>query len=409
MFNVSVYYKITKEEIYAKKICDFILKVEKYKSHKEYNGMESSLRSINLSFIHYILKGSKYYKSYHQNIIKKEITSLGSYIYRNYDITFYGLESNHALTCSIGLIYLSLILPSYKFSSRWYNLGKNTLIRNIKNQYNEGINFENSSHYHRFTFELILFLYSFSYEFDIKINQILTGPLKKIIDGTKFLTHKSYYLSRFGDNDGGKFLPSLNLIQEETRIDYLENILKGNNLRYELIFIKNLPIISKSDKIKKSDFYSIQSKNYSLIINANNIGTLGLGNHQHLDISSFELYSIKPFIVDPWSFCYNLDKNERNKYRSNNVHNLVSINNKELIKLDSNIFKLLGFLRTKNNFKFKKNEILDIYIDYNFYNNFFTKNCRRIFRIDKKKSKIKINDIIKQKGKNFASIVFIFL
>ena len=71
------------------------------------------------------------------------------------------------------------------------------------------------------------------------------------------LTHKSYNLSRFGDNDGGKFLPSLNLIQEETRIDYLENILKGNNLRYELIFIKNLPIISKSDKIKNLIFIQL--------------------------------------------------------------------------------------------------------------------------------------------------------
>ena len=93
-------------------------------------------------------------------------------------------------------------------------------------------------------------------------------------------------------------------------------------------------------------YFSMKNRNISLIGTANNIGTIGKGNHQHNDFLSFELYGISPFIVDPWSYCYTGDKYLRNKDRKTKSHNCVEIDNREIVPFHSDkLFEMTGKIK----------------------------------------------------------------
>jgi hypothetical protein len=111
LYNNSLTYFITHEEPYAKAVINCIINWKEYSPiinrKVRYNGMEAAIKLIYLSLVDPLLDASPYYN----NEIRKELIYSvifhAEYIYKNYDITLYGLESNHALSCSVGLIHSS--------------------------------------------------------------------------------------------------------------------------------------------------------------------------------------------------------------------------------------------------------------------------------------------------------------
>lgn len=107
------------------------------------------------------------------------------------------------------------------------------LKRCLKNQFStDGVNFESSVQYHRYIFELLLFLIAVLYKNNYKVEHILENTVIKIGESLKLLTHKNGYISRFGDNDGGKFLYDLGTIEEFNSLNYLNWFNKDNRSSY---------------------------------------------------------------------------------------------------------------------------------------------------------------------------------
>lgn len=359
LYNVSLAYLITKNEDYANAISDYIANWRSYSpittKTVRYNGMESSIKLINLSFVHFFLKTHKKYEENIKPNLTESIISHANYTLINYDITIYGLESNHALSCGIGLLYASYLVPNYSNARKWRKLGLRSIKRALRNQFSsDGVNFESSTNYHRFITEMLLFILAILYKHGEKTDFKIENRIIQISNCLNRLTHLNGMISRFGDSDGGKFLPDLGLPNGFCNLDYI-NWFNSYNTKvfYETILFEGIPQLKNIIQNYYSSgsagrYFILKDSNISLIFNANNIGTYGKGNHQHNDFLSFELYGERPFIVDPWSYCYTGSVSLRNRDRVTNSHNTIKVDNREIVPFnDVHLFEMTGRVNVK--------------------------------------------------------------
>jgi hypothetical protein len=420
LFNVGIAYFLSKNEKYAVSIIDHLQNWKNYCPVENdvvpYNGMEAAIKIINLSWIDLFLSKYEGYTVDTKKQLSKIIFVLAEYIYKNYDISFYGLESNHSISCNVGLIYAGIFLQKNKRSTKWYNFGMKNLKRNLKTQFTpDGINFESSVHYHRYVFETLVFIHEV-----LKNNKKDTGKYfsKRIADiglALKKLTHVNGNISRFGDNDGGKFLYDFGSLDEFNNLNYLEYSGDTGSMRFENLTINKFYIpklenhhsLPSLDRI--GDYIVCKTDSFSLIATANNIGTKGKGNHQHNDFLSFELYGLKPFIVDPWSYTYTGDTSLRNKDRSVKSHNTIEIDGREIIEFhETRLFEMLGSIRTKVHYLEQLDGYSSFIISHDGYRNL--KNGKqfheRSFKVSHDSGLIIITDSLKGKGFHQATIRF---
>ena len=418
LFNVGVAYRITHDEKYAVSLIEFIKEWRKYspivRNDVPYNGMESALKLINLSWCDVFLRNSVYYSEEIRNTLIYAIIAHAEYIFRNYDISIYGLESNHSLACCVGLLYASLLFPSYKNSQKWRRLVIRALQRGIKKQFtHDGVNFESSVHYHRFTFEMLLFLMAVYYANGVRIDPNIEQSVKKIGEALNAITHKNSDISRFGDNDGGKFLYDTGSVEEFNKLDYLNWFYDCTMpVHLETLIFSNIPqlknfLLNKYHTFKVGGYVTYKDSNISLIISGNEIGTSGKGNHQHNDFLSFELYSECPFIVDCWSYCYTGNRDLRNKDRKTISHNTIQIDGREIVEFDENkLFEMLGDIKVNIEKAIDNEKMWTVTLKHNGYKNL--KGGRQIhsrkFIYDKSNKELKIIDTLSGKGKHVAKL-----
>jgi hypothetical protein len=420
IYNIGFEYFITRNESVYQAVASLLKDYNNFSPLNNpdipYNGMEASLKLINLSWVHrFFNEGKDYNKDFKPSLIKLLIKH-GNYIYNNYDITKYGLESNHGLTCSIGLVYASILFPGYKNSKKWRRLGEKSLLRGLKNQFSsDGVNFESSSHYHRFVFELLVFIYAVLIKNNDSLGKRIEPSVKKISSVLKSLTHSNDMISRFGDNDGGLFLPAFDDIEEFSKLEYLNAFIENSNIDYyQSIIFKGVPgvnnIIQQVSNSKVGNYLSFKTSNLSLIASGNNIGTNGKGNHQHNDFTSFELYGRFPFIVDPWSYCYTGDRTLRNRDRKTLSHNCVEIDGRDIVPFkEKDLFEFQGKIKTKISITNNKKKKITGSISHNGYVNIEKERqeVTRTFELNIPENKILITDNILGKGNHNARINFL--
>ena len=410
LYNICLAWYLTKKEAYINKIFEYLNDWQDFtplKSENErYNGMESAIKIINLSWVMVFCNDSVKKNQLARKQLRDNIIYHASYIYKNYDITIYGLESNHGLSCSVGLIYASFLFNESKETLKWRKMGSNILRRALKNQFTyDGVNYESSVQYHRFVFELLMLLLALVIRKNNSMKEWLLPEIEKIGNSLIGLTHTNNLISRVGDSDGGKLLYDLGSENEFNDLSYLKWFSGIENHSYETLIFSDLPALKgmlkpNGSRIIHGNYASVKTANFSLIGSCNPIGTNGKGNHQHNDFGAFELYSISPFIVDPWSFCYTGDKYLRNTDRSTASHNTILLDNSEVVPFEKNdLFEFRGFIKTS--VCAKKNEDGEIIeFTHNGYHNLpkGKQLYTRIIAIDNINSTIHIKDIISGKG-----------
>lgn len=361
LFNVALAYGITHDKKYAASLMRFMKRWKEFSpifnNEIRYNGMEAAIKIINLSYLNVFLQDSAYYQSQIRSILIDCIIQHAEYINKNYDITLYGLESNHSIFCAAGLIYTALLFPKYKKSKRWYKFGMRVINRALKKQFSaDGVNFESSPQYQRLVFELLLILLAMLHRSQQASTSYFEESVAKIGESLQYLVHANNSIARFGDNDGGKLLYDIDGSSKPTKINFL-----GWSSRelcrppFETLIFQNIPSVrnllafERKNKFRIGNYISYRNPMLSLIVTANNIGTQGKGNHQHNDFLSFELYTkTTPFIVDRWSFCYTGNQKLRNRDRSTYIHNNIEIDKREIVQFDhERMFEMLGNLTVK--------------------------------------------------------------
>lgn len=193
----------------------------------------------------------------------------------------------------------------------------------------------------------------------IIVNVNLIKKLINIFQFTFIISRSDYSYAQIGDNDSGRFIvltpfinrslgnknlaPLLNIMQiltakELSKFYFLEyyfislvllkNGISSNLAEYAKDYF--IPIDNQIISFSDSGIFLFKNSYYQVEIVCGNLGQWGKGGHNHNDQLSITLsFKDKSIIVDPGTFVYTPSIEMRNKFRSVNYHNTLSLDSME--------------------------------------------------------------------------------
>jgi hypothetical protein len=279
------------------------------------------------------------------------------------------MRGNHYLANLTGLLAGAMILPdSILQKNKWINFSSEQLLNELLFQFQEdGSNFEDSTCYHRLSAEIELFglalvlsvsksTKNLSSTIEQKLNT-LSNPnssyylrLQNIFNFSSAILYDvlNHTLIQIGDDDSGQ------MCKLEPHLDFhsVDNALLSTQLQaiidgfcgYRPSFVANWisqlvnPLIIQqlqNQSIVQSfpnfGLYRYNLPNATVLFHCNStLGQLGKGGHTHNDVLSLLLSVYKQrILVDPGTFTYTPYPEIRNKFRSTEYHNTLSVEGME--------------------------------------------------------------------------------
>ncbi len=275
--------------------------------------MDIAIRAINILLTLNILKQHQLniFNSTEETLILSYLVDHGLHIESNLEYS-QGMRGNHYYANIVGILACALMIENYPSRIETIKKYSKELERETEYQFNQdGFNFEASIPYHFFMLEMLEFALNLLTQSTIQPDslQTLKESYHKIQKASQNLIIGGKFIPQIGDNDSGflyNLLPTFDLI--EIKEEILNRLKLTQKPKGYYLF-------------EESGLYVNHTKNYSFILRCGKIGQNGKGGHDHNDHTSFELYvHDKPFIVDPGTYNYTADHEDRNKYRSSYMH-----------------------------------------------------------------------------------------
>lgn len=308
--------------------------------------MDVAIRVANWILGFYFFKDSK---AFTDDFLIKFLKSLlvhGRHIVANLENK--GITTNHYLADLVGLIYLGICFPEFKEAKRWREFGIQELIKEMEKQvYDDGMDFEASTCYHRFALELFFYPALLCRLNGIELPNSFIEKLKKMFDFVLYVLKPNGRMPQIGDNDNGR----LHVLGKRDVLDltYLLTFatLSFGDPKYkieefgfapEALWVfgpeayekwKKLPGRSVEELESKAfpdgGIYVMRHKKDYMVVSCGPNGQGGIGGHAHNDKLSFELcVDGEDVIVDPGTYVYTADAELRNRFRSSSYHNAIA-------------------------------------------------------------------------------------
>ena len=313
--------------------------------------MDVAIRNINLIF-HLLAIENDYAGT---KILGNNKDLITTYISQHYEFINNNLENsgdvvgNHYL---IELTSLLLTIATFSFDGdkEEYIFFHDELSKELDRQfYEDGTNFEGSTHYSAFVVEALI-ICKLAVE-EIDKNSILLNRIEEIIKSNKFflssLVNKGE-LSQIGDNDSGRIFYHAFNEKKPLKMDWLFDLI--DSLYPELSEYRKIqdkfnneinnevPTLNKYKKalhkpiiVFSSDYKAYSFKDFGIFVWRNEdqyfsvrcgpIGQNGVGGHSHYDQLAIECFTNDKWIArDPGTGTYTDNIEIRNKFRSLEYH-----------------------------------------------------------------------------------------
>lgn len=285
-----------------------------------------------------------------------------------------GMRGNHYLASICSLVITCIMMQSIRENLDYLSMAVSELFKEILHQFNrDGSNFEGSIPYHYFAFEMIAYALlslntlparhlanlfaqtnnkhltvsngkaKISKKIQDRLDNIITFSRINIINNTTW---------NIGDNDSGKFLKlrpayhysaneNYDLSDNYAIYDELINSLSQlvtlprKTLPIATYFIRNehniVPkLLKTNNQFPDFGLYIFKKANYTAAFRCGKIGQFGKGGHNHNDQLSLLLkVNGEDVLIDNGTYTYTASPKLRNKYRSTELHNTLSIANME--------------------------------------------------------------------------------
>ncbi len=349
------------------------------------------------------------------------------------------LTSNHYLSDVVGLVYLGVLVPEFKESKKWKNFGIEELKKEMKKQvYPDGVDFEASMCYHRLALELFFYVTflviindkNFKEDNFIEVGNGIFGEeylqrLYKMFEFVLYALKPNGRMPQIGDNDNGRLHIFAN--REVLDMRYLLTIgaiffkepkfkVKEFGLYEEALWVfgekgyeiwqdleENCLADIGSQAFPNTGWYIMRNDRDYMIISCGPNGQNGNGGHCHNDKLSFELcIDGEDVIVDPGTYVYTSDPEERNKFRGTAYHGTVMIDGEEQNRFGSPcVFSIKNDAEVKC-LKWKIGDEIDIFIGehYGYKRLSQPVNHKREIRFYKKDRKWEIIDKFEGEGEH---------
>lgn len=325
-------YELSKDEKYIQEILyqigDWIYNNRPFHGVNWTCTMDVAIRLANWSFAMSFIQENFNLNPSFLRIYNRSFRNHVLYIMTNLEWTK-RLSSNHYLSDISGL-YVSLVMRGRKSVLRVW--AKSRLEKEIiKQTYNDGMNFEASTSYHRLALELFSFPVFLS---PVEFSSSYLEMLKKMYSLSFWITRKDGSIPVIGDNDSGIFFKTS--LAYKVNHHYLVELWKQVFPKLEIPSFKKGSIL-----FPVAGLFIFRNQQSHLVLANMPNGQNGNGGHSHNDKLSIDLWHKgQPFIVDPGTFVYTPFPKERNRYRKTSYHNTIALSKLEQNDLSIGLFKM---------------------------------------------------------------------
>jgi hypothetical protein len=266
-------------------------------------------------------------------------------------LSTYSSPNTHLTGEALGLFYLGTLLPEFRESSRWRNLGEHILMGELARHVRpDGVYFEQSSYYQRYTADFYTHFYILSRDNGQPIAPELEMKLKALLDHLMYITRPDGTTPFYGDDDGGRLVTLDERGSDDFRAAFSTGaaLFARSDYKYmageaaeETLWLlgpkgleafDNLcaqPPESLSRAFTDGGYYVMRDgwtarSNY-MLIDCGPHGTLNCG-HAHADALAFEVAARgRTLLVDTGTYTYTGSAELRDHFRLSSAHNTLTI------------------------------------------------------------------------------------
>jgi heparinase II/III-like protein len=266
-------------------------------------------------------------------------------------LSTYFSPNTHLTGEALGLFYLGTLLPDFKEAKRWQELGRRILIEQLPiHVRRDGVYFEQSSYYHRYTTDFYIHFLLLSRANKIALPHAVEETLIRLLDHLMYITRPDGTTPLFGDDDGGR----LAQLDDAAANDFRSTLATGAVLfdrgdyktvsadaAEELLWLTGADGLSKFDAIVATEpaktsvpffdgGYFVMRDGWSresnyLLFDCGPHGSLNCG-HAHADALSIDVAANgRTVLVDPGTCTYTGSKELRDWFRSSQAHNTLTL------------------------------------------------------------------------------------
>jgi len=266
-------------------------------------------------------------------------------------LSTYFSPNTHLTGEALGLFYLGTLLPEFRCAKRWRTKGQVILLDQLKRHVrSDGVYFEQSSYYHRYTTDFYTHLLILLRRNNEPVESRLEEKLQGLLDHLMYITRPDGTTPFFGDDDGGRLL----MVDQCAANDFRAALSTGATLfgrpdykfvagaaAEETLWLLGPNELQKYDSIESREpakqsiafadggYYVMRdgwtpNANY-LLFDSGPHGALQCG-HAHADALAFELAANgRSLLVDPGTYTYTGSKQMRDWFRSSPAHNTLTV------------------------------------------------------------------------------------
>lgn len=325
--------------------------------------MEVALRAMNLLAALELFRTSGELTTERLRMILDMLYQHGAHIHRHLEFSYIA-TSNHYLSDVVGLLWLGVMLPELAEARAWRRFGLSETLSEMEKQVlPDGADFEASTGYHRLVLELLLYSFILCRENEVEIEERYWQRLRGMFDYLRAILRPDGRAPLIGDTDSGRVLP----LRHRPADDHAYLLAIGAALFNEPRFkvtekmpeelpwllgpegvraFLEMPMTAEpegSRAFEHAGTYIMRERDLYLLFNASGVGARGRGSHGHNDALSLELSACGvSFIIDPGTYVYTADLEERHLFRSTRYHSTVEIDGAEQNTTNQHVPFVLG-------------------------------------------------------------------
>src|SRR5215207_6006379 len=266
-------------------------------------------------------------------------------------LSTYFSPNTHLTGEALGLFYIGLLLPEFRDAERWRTLGLEILLAQLPRHVQpDGVYFEQSSYYHRYTTDFYIHLTVLLQANGLPLPRELIPRLDLLLDHLMHITRPDGTTSFFGDDDGGRLV----MLDQRPANDFRSLLSTGAALfsrpdykfvsggaAEETLWLLGAAGLRSFDQLdveqpeeESAEFpnggYYVMRDGWSresnyLLFDCGPHGTANCG-HAHADALAIDLAARgRTLLVDPGTFTYTGAKETRDWFRSSAAHNTLTV------------------------------------------------------------------------------------
>jgi hypothetical protein len=271
-------------------------------------------------------------------------------------LSHYFSPNTHLTGEALGLFYAGVLFPELPRADRWRQLGSRILLQQLPRQvFADGVYFEQSTCYERYTIEIYLHFLMLAARNRITLPESVGERVQQMLDHLLAVCRPDGGMPQVGDSDGGRVLPLAQRHADDCRdVFSLAAVFFGradyawaaDGVTPEVAWFfgsagaRSFQVLGEAQPsqspsrlfahggqaVMRSDW---DTDAHHLVFDTGPLGCRISGGHGHADLLAIQCSAFgKAQLVDSGTYCYTSNAHWRDHFRSSAAHNTVVVDRK---------------------------------------------------------------------------------